>query len=175
MAHTNGFADADDMVARWDESLLRDLCSDGDTPAIDLSTDPKMLAALKSTAGMIEAAAYNSANYTDEEFTDLETANGHGWALLVDLNCCLAMGRLMRRRPGRVADDTTKGIIEEAEGYLDKLRNGTRIFPITAHEQKGAPTINGPTGMDYERLNLITSRTRNFYPSQASRLPIGRG
>lgn len=163
------------MVARWDESLLRDLCADTGNGVIDLSTDAKMTAALNSTAGMIEAAAFNSANYTTEEFAALQTENGHGWALLVDLNCCLAMGRLLRRRPGRVSDETTKGIIEEAEAYLDKLRNGTRIFPIAAHEQKGAPTIDGPTALDYERMNLITSRTRNFYPSTASRLPIGRG
>lgn len=169
------YATPANMVDRWDESLLRDLCSDGSNPVVDLSTDAKMLAALNSTAGMIEAAAFNSANYSTEEFAALETEDGHGWALLVDLNCCLAMGRLMRRRPGRVADETVKGLIEEAEGYLDKLRNGTRIFPIAAHEQKGAPTIGGPSALDYERMNLITSRTRNFYPSTGSRLPIGRG
>ncbi len=163
------------MIERWDESLLRDLCADTTNPVIDLSTDAKMLAALNSTAGMIEAAAFNSANYTREEFTDLETENGHGWALLVDLNCCLAMGRLMRRRPGRVADETVKGIIEEAEEYLDNLRRGTRIFPIPAHEAKGVPTIGGPTALDYERMNLISTRIRNFYPSVASRLPLGRG
>lgn len=165
------YATAEDMVARFDESLLRDLCSDGDTPVVDLAGSAKMVAALATGAGKIEAAVYVSNNYTPAE---LATLTGNSLALLVDLNCGLAMGTLLRRRPGRAADDVQKAIIEEANEMLEQIRSGTRLFTLEVHAESGLPTIGGPTAVDYSRLNMITSRTRNFYPSVASRLPTDR-
>lgn len=165
------YATADDMIARFDESLLRDLCSDTDTPVLDLAGSAKMVAALATASGKVESAVYVSANYSPAE---LVTLSGNALALLVDLTCGLAMGQLLRRRPGRATDDNLKAIIEEAKETLEEIRRGTKLFTLEAHAEKGLPTIGGPTALDYQRLNLITSRTRNFYPSVASRLPTDR-
>jgi hypothetical protein len=39
---------------------------------------------------------------------------------------------------------------------LDRLRKGERLFPsIDAAREAGKPSIDGPSALDYERLNLL--------------------
>lgn len=166
-------ATADDLIARYDERDIRDLVKDDGTAASgSLTANTLVLAALTSASGHVLAAAANSQNYTE---TDLAALTGNAQALLVDIVCQLAMVRLHRRRANNLNHEVFKALNEEAEAYLDMLRKGQRIFPVEAHQAAGLPTIGGPTAVDYERMNLITSRTKHFYPSVASRLPLGRG
>lgn len=164
---------AEQFVDHFDERDIRDLLSDdGDPFAGDLATSDRLTHILESASGNLLAAASAGANYTEAELSGLE---GNAQALMVEIVCTLAVVRLHRRRTNKLADETVKAWEEAAQGYLDMLRKGQRIFPVEAHQAAGLPTIGGPTAVDYNRMNLITTRTKNFYPSVASRLPLGRG
>ena len=109
--------------------------------------------------------------YTAEELAEL---TGDDLEFLVDLTCELAMAWLVRRRPSPDTADWAKALFERTEETLDRLRQGHNLFNILVKKEAGQPEVDGPTSVDYERLNLIPDRTRNFYPNRATRLPIGR-
>jgi len=167
------YATSDDMLARYDANTLGDLCSPGDEgqPEIDLAANTRMTAALEEGAGRINAACFVSRLYSAD---DLESLSGPSLALLVGLNCQLAMAQLMLARPEKYSQEGVKAAKEDAEKYLDLLRKGERLFDLDAQEDAGLISVDGPTALEIQNLNLITSRTRNFYPNQAQRLPLGR-
>jgi phage gp36-like protein len=162
-----------DMIARYDERSIADLLSDTGDPveSADLATDTKLLAALESASGRVEAAVLVSNNYTAAELAGL---TGNSLALLKDIVCDIAMARLLRRRPEKIGEDSLASIAKESEDYLDRLRNGDRLFDVPAHREAGTPSVDGPTAVDYQNLNLIPDRTKHFYPRRSGRLPIGR-
>lgn len=163
-----------DMLVRYDENVVRDLLSDANTPvtATDLDDNARLTAILETASGYVLAAAIAGGNYTEAELSAL---TGNGAAMLQDLVCTIAVCKLMRRRPGRFKIEDIRSQEKDTEEWLNALRKGQRLFPIDSHVDASLPTIDGPTAVDYVRLNLITERTRNFFPSQAQRLPIGRG
>lgn len=169
------FATAADVVTRFDDRVVRDLLSDTGEPATDIDTNPNLLAILNSASGHVLSAAISGNNYTEAEITALIAANGMGAAIVVDMVCQIAFCKMMRRRPGKFPPETIAGMEESVNEWLTQLRQGKRLLPIDNHVEASAVTIDGPTALDYQRLNLITSRTQNFYPSVSSRLPIGRG
>ncbi len=167
------YATAADMVARYDANTLGDLCSPADdgTPELDLASNARMAAALEEGAGRVAAACFVSRLYSAE---DLAALTGPSLALLVGLNCQLAMAQLMFTRPEKYAAELVRDFRQDAETYLTMLQQGKRIFDSDAQEDAGLPTIDGPTALEIQNLNLITTRTRNFYPAAATRLPVGR-
>ena len=165
------YADSDDLVKRFDERTLADLASDSGAPVPDLSTDDKITAALSSASGRINSAVMQSNLYTAVELAAL---TGDDLEFLVDLTCELAMAWLVRRRPSPDTAEWAKALFERTEETLDRLRQGHNLFNILVKKEAGQPEVDGPTSVDYERLNLIPDRTRNFYPNRATRLPIGR-
>lgn len=168
------YATSEDMLARYDANTLGDLCSAADdgTPELDLASSPRMTAALEEAAGRIQAACFVSRLYSAE---DLAALTGSSLALLVGLNCQLAMAQLMLARPEKFASEGVRDFRKDAETYLEMLRKGERLFDLAAPQDAGLPTIDGPTALEVQNQNLITTRTRNYYPSRASSLPIGRG
>ena len=168
------FADAAALIDRFDERTVRDLLSDTDIPApeADLSTNARLTVILNAASGAILAAALAGNNYTEAE---LNALTGISAAWITDITCQLAFCRLARRRPQRFELEYLKSLEEPVNETLDQLRHGKRVLPIDSHLSASLPTIDGPTAVDYERMNLISSRTRNFYPNVASRLPRGRG
>jgi len=169
------YATSDDMLARYDANTLGDLCSAADDgqPELDLASSPRMTAALQEAAGRIQAACFVSRLYSAD---DLAALTGPSLALLVGLNCQLAMAQLMLSRPEKFGgSDGIRSFRDDAESYLKMLKNGERLFDLAAQQDAGLPTIDGPTALDIQRLNLIPTRTRNYYPDRASGLPIGRG
>lgn len=165
------YADYDDLVAFTDANTIADLLSDDGTPIADPSADTKLSTLFLAASGQVEAACGVSSLYTPDELAAL---TGNSQALLKQLVCCLAMVGLVRRRPEKWGSDYWQAIRQEAEDYLDKLRKGERLFDDSTKRDAGLPTIDGPTAIDYQNLNLIQSRTRNFFPSVGQRLPIGR-
>lgn len=173
----------EDLIARCDERVLQDLCSDTNTPIEDLSTDDRIVSSLQSGGGRVEAACRVASIYTIDQLEELELesspgvyVNANALALYKDIVCQLALVKLLRRRPEKYADDAITEMKAEAEEYLDRLRKGERLFSIedAPHPGAGLPTIDGPTAITYQRLNMIPDRTKNFYPARKSRLPIGR-
>lgn len=164
------YADSADLTARFDENVLKDLASDTGTPVTTLSTDVKITAALAGASGRINSALLVGTMYS---VADLTALTGDDLAYLKDLTCELAMARLLKRRPEKYGDQY-KAIIEMAEATLEMVRGGKNVFNIAANKKAGLPTIDGMSAVDYDRLNLIPDRIKNFYPSRTSRLPIGR-
>lgn len=160
-----------DLVKRFDERTLADLASDNDSPVVDLSTDAKITAALSSASGRINSAVMQAGHYTAVELAAL---TGDDLEFLVDLTCELAMAWLVRRRPSPETAEWAKALFERTEETITKIRQGQNLFNVALHKEAGLPEVDGPTTVDYQNLNLIPDRTKNFYPSRASRLPLGR-
>jgi phage gp36-like protein len=166
------YASATDLIARFDEGVVADLCGDNGVPAADLSSNTKLSTALSDASGDINSAVMVSDLYTADDLADL---TGDDLAFLKRLTCDLAMGYLMGRRPEKYAEGAVKNLTEQARTHLEQIRQGVHLFNIEATKSAGQPDIDGPTALDYQRMNLLPDRTRNFYPSRSSRLPLGRG
>lgn len=166
-----GYATPQDLIERYDQRALADLASDDGAPD-NVLTSTRLSAALDSASGYVDAACQVGQVYSAD---DLAGLTGNARALLVDLVCELAMVRLMSTRLEKYGNDQVEGVRKRCEEYLDRLRKGERLFPLSAQCAAGTATIDGPTAVDYERLNLLPDRTRRYYPSRARRLPIGRG
>jgi phage gp36-like protein len=171
MTTLTAYATADDFVAAFDEQTLKDLASDSGIPAASLSTDEKVIAALNTGAGRIEAACLIGKIYTTD---DLAGLSGNSKALLVRLNCELGLLYLLARRPEKYGSDYFKALNGYLEDYLTALQQGKRLFATENAKDAGLPNVDGPNHLEFQDLNLITARTRNFYPNYGSRLPIGR-
>ena len=158
------------MIAHYDERTLKDLVSDSGTPVADLSVDTKLAAILDSATGAINAALQVGNLYKTD---DLAALTGESLAYLKRLTCDIALAYLMLRRPEKYGSraDIQKGIDE----ILDQFRSGARIFDIPANLAASLPGTDGPNAIEYQKLNLIPDRTKNFYPHRATRLPIGKG
>ena len=167
------YADAADLLARFDERIIADLASDTGEPVGDITNDMKVDAALDDASGKVDSALTVATIYTPTELTALE---GGSLALLKRITCELAMVFLIRRRQENMGNEELNQIGVQAEEYLDRLRKGERVFGGSEAQQgAGLPTIDGPSVAQYTRMNLIPDRTRNFYPLRGTRLPIGRG
>lgn len=166
------YATVDDFTNAFDEQTLRDLASDTGIPVESLSASTAVTSALNAGAGRIEAACFVGRMYSAD---DLSTLTGNSAALLARMNCEIALMYLMARRPEKYGTDFFKAIDERIESYLKDLREGARLFATENAKDAGLPFVDGPTTIDFQRLNLITARVRRFYPSYGSRLPIGRG
>lgn len=163
------FATVADVLDRFDERTLRDLCSDTGTPASDLTTNGPLLAALESASGAVLVACTVGQMYDEATLASLE---GAARATLVDIVCALAVARLVTRRPMRAdVASVWKQSIEEANAYLDKFRRGERVFPLPQQLDASVPSVEGPTMLDIPRTNLLTYRCNGYYPNPALRLP----
>ena len=171
MATSTAYADYQDLIAFSDENTIKDLLSDTGNYAGDPDSDPKLLAIAAAASGQIEAACFVSRLYSSEELTALV---GNARALLKQLTCQLMLVGLVRRRPEKFGTEYWQAVRKEAEEYLDRLRKGERLFDLAPEQAAGLPSVDGPTALDYQRMNLIQSRTRNFFPGVAQRLPLGR-
>jgi len=166
-------ATASDLTARYDVRTIRDLASDtGTAVAADaLAADPTVAAALLDASGRMDAAVLVGRMYTAAQLAAL---TGNSLALRRRICCDLAMGYLIARRPEKYGAESLKAVQQAGEEYLERLRKGERIFEVAAVQDAQLPEIDGPTTTQYSTLNLLPDRTRNFYPSRASRLPTDR-
>ena len=63
--------------------------------------------------------------YTPAELAGL---TGNGQALLVEVVCCVAMCKLLRRRPSTRTEELQKGVCGDAKDLLQALRKGDAVF-----------------------------------------------
>ena len=165
------YASSTDLVARFDENTIRDLASDSGHQVTDL-TCPVVTAALDDASGQIDSALFNGKAYDAD---DLAALTGNSLALLKRICCELAMCFLMGRRPEKYGEDSIREMYERADGFLERIRQGERIFDSTAHLGASVTDVDGPTTVKYTDMNLIPDRTRHFYPHRGTRLPLSRG
>ena len=169
------YATSSDLTARFDRRIIADLATDEGVEVSEssLSSNTAVDAALDDASGRIDAALTVARIYTTD---DLDALTGNSLALLKRITCELAMTFLIGRRQEKLLDQSLAAVEEKAEAYLDRLRKGERLFgAVDAAKGAGLPTVDGPTAVKYDTLNLLPDRTRNFYPHRAGRLPIGKG
>ena len=164
------YATAAQLLERYDARDIGDLVSDDDTPVPrpDLLTDGKVAAALNDASGAIDSALMVGGLYSA---ADLAGLTGNSQYRLICICCEIAMARLFSRRPLRWQEAYAKAL-ELAEGHLDKLRCGQNTFGLPAQIAAGLPSIDGPTTLEYQALNLVRDRTKNYFPGR--RLPNNR-
>ena len=167
------YATAQNLLDRYDKSIINDLVSDEGTRLSysDLLVDTKLLAALDDASGEVDAALLVGGRYSA---TDLSGLTGNALATLVRITCEIAIGFLYNRRPMFRVEDADRWA-ERTRAHIDRLRTGENVFNIAANITAGNPTLDGPTSIDYRRLNLIPERTKNYYPHRSGVLPTDRG
>lgn len=127
-------------------------------PEASLATDAKLLAALDDASGEIRSAALVAGRYTE---ADLDALAEGGDPFLIRMTCSLAIGYLLRRRPGilqQLPADTV-----EAQQWLAALRFGERIFAVAETATAGVPSNGFLSLASRNQLNLISDETR-FFP-----------
>lgn len=162
------------LLQRFDARLLGDLCADDGTrvSAVNLLTDDVLQAALDDASGAIDAALRASERYSVEALDSLATESQDedtevkSSRHLVRVTCCVAMMYLADRRLyGGGDNQTLNRVIEQAKQYLKDLQSGKDIFDINESAEYGKPQVSGPTTAQLDSLNLVTRRTRNYYPT----------
>ena len=164
-----GYASPDDMISRFDVRTLGDLCGDASTriTATLLETNPKMIAALDSAAGKINAACLQGERYSVDDLAGLK---GDSKAFLVDINCVVAWGNLWRRK-GYTEDNMVRAnAIQDANDELRRLRTGEHVFDVLEQKQAGRADVSTvpreTIGRDW---NLVNDRMRgHIYPRRRS-------
>lgn len=168
----SAYIDYSDLIAYADATTIAELLSDDGTPIEDPATDTKLAALMAAASGQVEAACGVSDLYSPD---DLAALSDNALALLQQLVSQLTMIGLVRRRPEKYGSEYWQQARAEVEEFLDRLRKGERLFDDPHKREAGLPTVDGPSAATYQTLNLLPSRTRNYFPNVAQRLPIGRG
>lgn len=158
------------MIHRYDERTLKDLVKDDGVAETNLSGNDRLETALQDASGSIDAAVQVGKMYSTE---DLEDMTGTDRALLRRICCELAMLFLIEARPEKYKG-SEKALRERAEGYLDRLRKGERVFNIQVNKDAGVPSVEGLDRYEYDQQNWIPDRMSGFYPARVQRLPFGR-
>lgn len=160
------YADADDMLARFDQRVLGDLLSvDGAavTPSA-MADNERLTIALDDASGEIDAAVRVAARYTT---ADLAGLTGTGLAYLKRITCDIAYWLLIDRR-------SLSGIVDEEanrrhtiyRNHLKDLREGREIFDVAAARTSALPSQALPTRVELTNQNTIAGRARgHMYPS----------
>ena len=163
------YATVAEFKLAYDTRLLGDLVSDDGKRTLALANDGVISQFLDTASGLIDAACRMGGRYTTAQLAALGTNSD---ALLVDITCQIAMGRLLQRR--NPADEKAVAVLEQAGAWLERLRLGEHIFDID--EVIDAANISGnsgPTTVELSDLHLLRYETKHFYPS-VPRTPNGR-
>jgi len=162
------YADASDMIARYDSRTLGELVKDDGQreEEVDLATNGKMTTALSTATGHVNAACLRGNRYTVAE---LEALTGESAEYLNDIVCAQAFWILWRRRP--YGDDALrKAAKEEADVAVDQLRSGDMVFDITAQKDAGIPQIDtiARATISSEWEMVVDKARPRFYPRRRS-------
>ena len=168
------YADGDDLAARHDIRVLQQLASDDDSPLsrADTLAHEFVTTALEDASGEVESALRRGGIYTT---ANLEALTGNSLAKLKRMVCTVAMALMFERRPGPF-QELANGYMERADKMLKELSSGDKVFEIDGHDDANFPTIDGPTSIDYDRINTIADRMApRYFPRREGRLPTDRG
>lgn len=168
------YADGSDLVAYYDINTVGDLVTDDRSglSRIDIVADDNLTKALSAASGEINVCLQAGGFYS---LADLALVSGDALEHLKRITCDIAMAILVRRRLSKIGQELAKGILDLAEKHLDNLRKGINIFGLPGQAEDSLPTINGPTVLGYETLNLMPDRMVRHFATRAQRLPLNRG
>lgn len=160
------YATPADLIARKSASTLGALASDSgaEVAAGELATNSKILAALISASGAVEAALLVGGRYSVSDLTGLPT-NAAGY--LKQIVCDIAMAYLYARKPTYSSDDY-KAALDLQETHLERLRKGQNIFNIDQVIDAGAPSVASPSVAEIQSQLLIRDRAYRYYPPRQS-------
>lgn len=164
------FATPAQFLERFDARDVGDLCAD-DGVSVDriaLLTDANLQAALDDASGLVLAALNVAGRYTEADLTGLA---GVSAKYLVRVTCEIALALLWGRRPLYRLEER-KAALEVAEAHLERLRKGEHVLAVPDNIAAGTPSIDGPTAVQIDSLNLVRDRVNNYYPHRV--LPNNR-
>ena len=183
MATGDPYATGDDMVTRHDVDVIGDLLQD-DRERLDralVADHPTLLTLLRDASGEIETSASKGGIYTRDDLVKI--ADGeygtNQQAFLARVTCWICMALLFERRPA-IHQELAEAYLERANRYLIQIQNGDKLFGVPGAGDSndrinaGMPTIDGPTSLEYEDLQLMPDRLPRFFPPQDQRIPIHR-
>lgn len=130
------FATIAEMIARYDERVLKDLVQDDNTRNPDISADPTIQAMLDDATGVIEASLRRT--YSNDQLAALTAANS---AVLIRMNVDLAMGMLYERRFKGIPDQI-QGVIDRATDMLTSIRKGDLVLDDAEARIASIPTTH---------------------------------
>lgn len=158
------YATVAQLLERYDLRTIGDLAADNNTQVSSgaLPTDPNVLAALNDASGEIDSALLVGGMYTPAQ---LEALAGNSQFKLVRLCCRIAIVFIHERRHLLEADELEKyeKINNDA---LARLRKGENLFDIAANVGAGKPSVDGPSTVEYQGLNLVRDRVQRTYPAR---------
>lgn len=149
---STGYADSDDLIARYDVRTIREYASDEDArvTAGSLSTNDRVTAALLGASGEVEAAVTIGGRYIPDDLDDL---TGSSLAFLKDLVCALAMGRLFLSRPDRKGEPPQS--VKDAREMLVALSEGAMVFGLVENQDAGKVDVETETAAVVEARNGV--------------------
>jgi len=166
------YATPANLLARVDARIVNDLIGDDNIAIspIDLLTHATVQAALDDASGDIDAALLTAQRYSTADLTGL---TGNAQKHLIRMCSDIAFAYLLMRRPS-VSPDMADAYRKLSQEHLDKLAKGYNVFDLTSQQTASLPTIDGPSTVDYSRLNGIPERASGYYPDRKQRIPTDR-
>jgi phage gp36-like protein len=167
------YATGADLIARYDIDLVGDLATDDrETQDRDLvATSPKVLVALEDASGEVESSLLAGGKYTVAQLAGLSgLARSHLKAIV----CGLAMARLYQRRPEAADGEMIDRLTKDSRDALLAIRRGENVFGLQEEIDASVISTGGPSVVDYENRNDLTTRMSRYFPTYDSRIPRGQ-
>jgi phage gp36-like protein len=157
-----------DLCKRFDVRLLGDLVGDAGVRVgmPDLLDHENLQACIDDAWGEIIGALMMSQRYTQDQIDDLADESKQ---YLIRLNCAIAIGYLLDRRPWEDSDQRAAEMSkrERARKELEELRVGKKVLNIEDAKNAGLPEARTPSLSVVTRTNLVVDEARRgFYPSR---------
>jgi hypothetical protein len=133
--------------------------------SIAFQSDSILAQALLTASGMVESACLRGNRYTA---ADLQVLNGAGQAHLQWMVAWLAVGIMIRRRPGiGIPLPDEWNAITGQGGWLDQLASGHRIFGFLETEAAGLVETHDLIESDLQRKRSIITQARRYFGKRA--------
>lgn len=166
-----GFATPTDFTTCYDFRLIGDLITDEldaveDLTVEEVQANAKVQAVLNQSSGEIVTNLIVGGRYTEADLTGL---SGYSRDHLIRINCDIAMGLLIQRRPNKINQEVAASITDQARKHILAMRKGENVFGIPEIVEAGNLTILNQTPTSIERLNLLPDRMNRFFPDQQQR------
>lgn len=163
------YADGNDLVARYDIDLVRDLATDREgVDRAAIVTEPRVLVALEDASGEVEVALQTGGRYTSDQ---LATLTGNSLGHLKKIVCGLAIAALFERRPESADAEYINRATKTAREAIAALSRGENVFGFPETLDASVVEIASPTVLDIRRRNDLPQRMSRFFPADESRLP----
>lgn len=163
------YADASDLISRFDARTLGDLVEDDGkriTPG-ELLSHERVAAALSAATGQLHSHVLRGNRYDE---TDLANLTGDDLAYVKDIVCMLAFMWLHRRRHWVKISDAMKTEMDMVRAALEALGRGEQVFNVASVRDAGKPKVIAVSRVEVERdWNLRVDRCRgHVYPLRHS-------